>query len=197
MGWLVVAVLLIVLLAVWITWTANRIDRLFTRVEAARASLDAQLVRRSASAQALADESTAALGKPLAARLRVAAHEALTAEVAGREAAENDLGRTLTQLEGIDLDRQRLAELREAATRVGIARRFYNDAVRDLSGLRAQRMPRLLRLGARRPVPAFFEIDDRLWSPAPSPAAANAGIGRIVGDVLHPVGSDEWEILHP
>lgn len=163
---LVVAVVLIVLLAVWVTWTANRIDRLFARVEAARASLDAQLVRRSASARALAEEHAAALGEPLASRLRLASHDALSAEDSGREAAENDLGRTLTELEGTALDRQRLAELREAATRVGIARRFYNDAVRDLGGLRGQRMPRLLRLGPRRPVPAFFEIDDRLWSTA-------------------------------
>lgn len=166
MGWLVVAVVLIVLLAVWITWTANRIDRLFARVEAARASLDAQLVRRSASAQALADEDTAALGEPLACELRAAAHGALNADDAGRESAENDLGRTLTRLEGTAPDRFRLAELREAATRVGIARRFYNDAVRDLGDLRAQRMPRLLRLGSRRPMPGFFEIDDRLSTAA-------------------------------
>jgi len=163
-GWLVVAVVLIVLLAVWITWTANRIDRLFARVEAARASLDAQLVRRSASAQALADEDAAALGEPLAGRLRVAARAALAADDAGREAAENDLGRTLIELERTSLERQRLTELREAATRVGISRRFYNDAVRDLRGLRGQRMPRLLRLGPRRPIPAFFEIDDRVWT---------------------------------
>lgn len=162
MGWLVVAVVLVVLLAVWITWTANRIDRLFGRVEAARASLDAQLVRRSASAQALADEDTAALGEPLASRLRVAARDALNAEDATREAAENDLGWVLARLEGAAPDERRLAEVREAATRVGIARRFYNDAVRDLQDLRAQRMPRLLRLGARRPMPGFFEIDDRV-----------------------------------
>lgn len=169
MQWLVVAVVLIVALAVWITWTANRIDRLFARVEGARASLDAQLVRRSASARALADEDTAALGEPLAARLRAAARDALIADDSGREAAENDLGRTLvTVVSAVDLggaapDRERLAELRDAATRVGIARRFFNDAVRDLRGLRGQRMPRLLRLGAGRPVPASFEIDDRVW----------------------------------
>ena len=165
MGWLVVAVVLIVLLAVWVTWTANRIDRLFERVEAARASLDAQLVRRSAAAQVLAGEDGEAVGQPLAAQLRRAAHDALTADDAGREAAENDLGRTLIQLEVASLDRRLLAELHEAATRVGLARRFYNDAVRDLRDLRGQRMPRLLRLGARRPVPGYFEIDDRQLSP--------------------------------
>lgn len=162
MGWLIVAVAIVVLLAVWITWTANRIDRLHARVEAARGSLDAQLVRRAACAQALADEDTAALGAPTAARLRQAAHGALTAEEAARESAENDLGRALADLDSARLDERRVAELHDAETRVGIARRFYNDAVGDLRGLRAQRLPRLLRLGARRPVPAPFEIDDRV-----------------------------------
>ena len=48
------------------------------------------------------------------------------------------------------------------ATRVGLARRFYNDAVRDTRALRHRRLPRLLRLHARRPLPRFFDIDDGL-----------------------------------
>lgn len=162
MGWLVTAVALVVLIAVWVTWTANRIDRLQARVEAARASLDAQLVRRAASAQALADEDTEVLGADLAGRLRSTARDALNSDAAGREAAENDLGRTLGQLTGTAPDAARSAELQEAVSRVGIARRFYNDAVRDLRALRGQRLPRLFRLAAHRPLPPFFEIDDRL-----------------------------------
>ena len=53
------------------------------------------------------------------------------------------------------------------ATRVGLARRFYNDAVRDTRALRRRRLPRLLRLHARRPLPRYFDIDDRLRA-APS-----------------------------
>ena len=44
MGWLFFAVAVVVLLAVWVTWTANRVDRLHERVRSARAALDAQLV---------------------------------------------------------------------------------------------------------------------------------------------------------
>jgi hypothetical protein len=44
---------------------------------------------------------------------------------------------------------------------VGLARRFYNDAVRDLHALRCRRLPRLLRLHASRPLPRFFDIDER------------------------------------
>ncbi len=159
MAWLILAVALVVLLAVWVTWTANRIDRLDARAAAARSSLDAQLVRRAAGARVIAEADAATLGSD-AQRLRRAAQEALTADDAGREAAENDLGRILSQLEVTDP--ARLAELREASSRVAIARSFYNDAVRDVHGLRGQRLPRLFHLGARRPLPSFFEIDDRL-----------------------------------
>lgn len=169
MGWLIAVVVLVMALAVWVTWTATRLDRLNARVEAARASLDAHLVRRAASAQALADDDCPAVGRAGSDQLRAAAHAALTADAANREFAENDLGRVLAALGGDPGPdgAQRLVELRAAATRVSFARRFYNDAVRDLGDLRGQRMPRLLRLGARRPVPAFFEIDDRLWPDQP------------------------------
>lgn len=155
MGWLLFAVAVVVVLAVWVTWTANRIDRLDERVRSARAAMDAQLVRRAAAAQALADEQDG-LDLGLRAALRTAAHDALVAEDAGREAAENDLGRLLAQVNAAP------GVLREATSRVAMSRRFYNDAVRDLRDLRAQRLPRLFRLGVRRPMPAFFEIDDRV-----------------------------------
>ena len=45
---------------------------------------------------------------------------------------------------------------------MALARRFYNDAVRDTQALRGRRLPRVLRLHAGRPVPRFFDIDDRL-----------------------------------
>ncbi len=66
------------------------------------------------------------------------------------------------------------SDLEGTATRVGLARRFYNDAVRDTRELRRRRLPRLLRLHASRPLPRFFDIDDRLDG-VPSPAD---GAGR-------------------
>ncbi len=81
-----------------------------------------------------------------------------------RELAENVLGRELRELPadlpGVPAGLQ--DDLAGTSTRVGLARRFYNDAVRDTRALRRQRMPRLLRLHARRPLPRFFDIDDRL-----------------------------------
>jgi hypothetical protein len=61
-------------------------------------------------------------------------------------------------------------DLAGTATRVLLARRFYNDAVRDTRELRGRRLPRLLRLHARRPLPRYFDIDDRLDGVAGSAA---------------------------
>ena len=149
---------LVVLLAGWVMWTGTRLDRLGTRVDAARASLDAQLVRRAAAAQALADRDPDLLGAPLAQRLRMACRLALEADDAGREVAENDLGRALAELPA-GLDPALLRDLADASTRVILARRFYNDAVRDTRALRSRWLPRLFRLG-RQPAPVFFEIAD-------------------------------------
>jgi hypothetical protein len=158
-GTVVTVVAVVVVFATWITWTATRLDRLHGRVDAARASLDAQLVRRAAALQALVDRSVAELGEARAGQLRAVARASLDADPPSREAAENDLSRALHGIPA-DLDAALLADLAEAARRVALARRFYNDAVRDTAALRRGRLPRLLRLGGRRPLPAFFEIDD-------------------------------------
>jgi hypothetical protein len=158
-GTVVTVVAVVVLLATWVTWTATRVDRLHGRVDAARSTLDAQLVRRAAALQALVDQCMPELGATRAGQLRAVARASLDADPAGREAAENDLSRALHEIPA-DLDPALVADLADAARRVALARRFYNDGVRDTRSLRRSWLPRLLRLGGRRPVPAFFEIDD-------------------------------------
>jgi hypothetical protein len=149
-----------VLLAAWVGWTGTRLRRLHDRTAAARSSLDAQLVRRAAALQALVDRSEAELGRARAARLRALAAASLDADASTREAAENDLSRALHEIPGDAADPALLGDLADAARRVALARRFYNDAVRDTVSLRRRRLPRLFRLGGRRPLPTFFEIDD-------------------------------------
>jgi hypothetical protein len=41
-----------------------------------------------------------------------------------------------------------------------LARRFYNDAVRDTQAFRRRRVVRALRLTGHAPEPEFFDIDD-------------------------------------
>ncbi len=148
-----------VILFAWVSWTATRVDRLHDRTALARQSLDVQLVRRAAALQALASHSSAALGPDREARLLALAAASLDADDTTREATENDLSRALRDIPGT-VEPELLADLGEAARRVALARRFYNDAVRDTRSLRRGRVPRLFRLGGGEPLPAFFEIDD-------------------------------------
>jgi hypothetical protein len=163
-GWVITAVLLAVLLTVWITFTLTRLDRLHARVDAAQAALDAQLVRRAAALLHVAESSDGVLQDSERVRLERVSQEALSTTLDDRETAENGVGRSILELAGqhADLPRTAVDELHEAGTRVLIARRFYNDAVRDTRALRARRMPRLLRLAGHRDMPQFFDIDDTL-----------------------------------
>lgn len=95
MWWLVGAVVLIVLVATYLTWIAARVDRLHHRAAAAYSALDAQLVRRAAAAMALADIDPS-LGE-LARPLRKAARAAQQASAGGREIAENRLTKLLRE----------------------------------------------------------------------------------------------------
>jgi hypothetical protein len=170
-GWLIAAVVVAVLLTSWVTFTVTRLDRLHARVDAAQAALDAQLVRRAAALLHVAEFSGAAMHDEQRARLELVAEGALNATLDDREAAENAVGRSVRELatRHAALPPQAVGELREAGARVLIARRFYNDAVRDTRSLRGRRMPRLLRLAGRRDMPRFFDIDDTL--PVYDPAA--------------------------
>jgi hypothetical protein len=150
------SVLGIVLVAVYITWTAGRLDRMHARVDAAWAALDAQLVRRAAASRALLPLLPTG---PESEALARAAAVALDAGVAGREVVENDLSRALRAAAallpaGADTD-----ELDTALTRVGLARSFHNSAVADTRALRFRRLPRAFRLAGHRDMPSFFDVD--------------------------------------
>ncbi|MQA26145.1 MAG: hypothetical protein GEU94_11895 [Micromonosporaceae bacterium] len=95
MWWLVGAVVLIVLVATYLTWIAARVDRLHHRAAAAYSALDAQLVRRAAAAMALADIDPSL--RELARPLRKAARAAQQASAGGREIAENRLTKLLRE----------------------------------------------------------------------------------------------------
>ncbi|GDY58053.1 hypothetical protein SVIO_086760 [Streptomyces violaceusniger] len=88
--WIAVA---LVVIAVYLSWTAGRLDRLHSRLDAARAALDAQLLRRASVAQELA---TAGVLDPAASIvLYQAAHAARQSEEEHREVAESELSQAL------------------------------------------------------------------------------------------------------
>ncbi|MDT4933014.1 MAG: hypothetical protein QOK11_906 [Pseudonocardiales bacterium] len=167
-GWLVFAVCIAVLLTMWVTFTLTRLDRLHARVDAAQAALDAQLVRRAAALLHVAEAPDSGVADERRPRYEAVARAALNVVPDERQGAENAVGRAVSELAAgpARVRADAAEELREAAARVLIARRFYNDAVRDTRTLRARRMPRMLRLAGRRTMPQFFDIDDTLPAPA-------------------------------
>ena len=156
----------IVLVALYITWTAGRLDRMHARVDAAWAALDAQLVRRAAAARALLPLLPPG---PEVEALDERAAEALVAGEQDRDVVENALTRALRAAVPLLPDtppaQQALEELEAASTRVGLARSFHNGAVRDTRRLRRRRLPRLLRLAGHRAMPSFFDVDDTAFRP--------------------------------
>lgn len=158
-------VVIVVLLATYVTWTAGRLDRLHARVDATWAALDAQLVRRAAAGRALLPLLPAG---PEQARLDASASAALEAGEHGREEVENDLSRALRLAVPLVSETPEAMhardELESAATKVGLARSFHNAAVTNTRSLRRRRMPRALRLAGHRAIPAFFDVDDTALS---------------------------------
>jgi hypothetical protein len=181
--WVVAAVVAVVVLAWYLSFSASRLDRLHHRVEGARAQLDAQLVRRAESAIELA---TSGLLDPATGLLVAgAASEALVAgeqeqpgdegDAADRETAESDLTRGLSAALGDDatvaearrtgVGSELLQQLSSACHRVQLARRFHNQAVADAQRVRRKRVVRLAHLAGRAAWPETFEMDDELpWA---------------------------------
>jgi hypothetical protein len=165
--WIWIAVVVIAF-GLYLSWTAGRLDRLHARIDAARAALDAQLLRRASGALELA---TSTLLDPAASILLYqAAHAARTAQDEEREVAESDLSQALravfaeqeqvTELASLPGGTEAVGELGEAARRVPMARRFHNDSVRAARAVRRHRIVRLFRLAGRAPFPLAFEMDD-------------------------------------
>ncbi|MER7924639.1 MULTISPECIES: hypothetical protein [unclassified Streptomyces] len=163
--WILVAV---VAIGLYLSWTAGRLDRLHARIDAARAALDAQLLRRASVTQELA--TSGVLDPAASIVLYEAAHAARQAEEEQREVAESELSQALRavfaeapQVEGVREapgGEAATHELTEAVRRVPMARRFHNDAVRAARALRRHRKVRWFRLAGHAPFPMAFEMDD-------------------------------------
>ncbi|HET6816083.1 MAG TPA: NUDIX hydrolase [Mycobacteriales bacterium] len=156
------------LLLIYASWTAKRLDRLHARVDAAAAALDAQLRARGEAVTKFVAEGHAS--PTVAAELERAA--AAVAGVSGlghdRESAENELSRVLTATDGeLALTGGGYA-VADAATRASFARRFHNDAVRDVLVVRRRRVVRYLRLAGRAALPSYFEMVEPAMSGTPA-----------------------------
>ncbi|GAB3498043.1 hypothetical protein [Flexivirga lutea] len=184
LAWIALVVAIGALVAWYLSYTAARLDRLHTKVEGSVSSLDAQLVRRAevvrevagsgvldpASAALLADAASASLD----AADVVALHDKVRADGIGAQRAGTET--MLTEVLRATLTADVIAELRDenagwpevverlrsAGQRVEIARRFHNEAVRDVCRLRRRPQVRYLGLAGHTPLPSPVEFDDRL-----------------------------------
>ncbi len=99
---IVIVLAVLAMAGVYVSWRAGRLDRLHTRLETARASLDVALVRRSSvtlelASSGLLDPATSLLLAGLAhdARSALAGRELAGRGLADRELAESDLTKAL------------------------------------------------------------------------------------------------------
>ncbi|WP_229072502.1 hypothetical protein [Actinoplanes sp. DH11] len=163
MWWVVGVVVLAAVFSAYLGWTAQRVERLHSRVQSAGRALDAHLVRRAAAAAVVAERTDRV-------ELYAAARLALDAEPGDRETAENDLTR---QLRAVDLDPQDAAvrALINTSRRVVLARQVHTDLVRDALSARRRVLVRLLRLARRYPRPEYFDIVEPAM-PDPPPVLA-------------------------
>jgi hypothetical protein len=174
-GWVVLgvgALVFVLLLGLYLSMTAGRLDHLHRRIEMSRLALDAQLLRRSSVCLELA--AAQVLDPASSLLLASAAHLARTAPDLSDDEhalAESDL--TAALVAALDPDdlalvsvssdgAEMLDELDAACRRVQLTRRFHNDAVRACRQLRRQRMVRLFRLAGHTPWPDTWEMDDSM-----------------------------------
>jgi hypothetical protein len=172
MTWTIVVlvVLALVLWSFYVSWRASRLDRLHNRVEAARTALDLALVRRASTASELA--SSGQLDPAASLLLADAVRRARGASAAERDLAESDLTRALRatigdpearkELAADDGTAELIAEVEDAAQRVFIARKFYNDLAGRTVYARRRPLVKVLRLYGSAREPAFFDMDDAI-----------------------------------
>ena len=158
----------VLLLIVYAFWTASRLDRLHARVDAAAAALDAQLRARADAATRCGTDCP--LTPSVAADLERSAAAARDVSGLGhdREEVENALSRALTDVDGDVAGTPAGFAIADAATRASFARRFHNDAVRDVLVVRRRRIVRYLRLAGRAPLPSYFEMVEPVMSGTPA-----------------------------
>ena len=167
-GWWLTVVVVLVVLGLWLWWTAHRLDQMHRRIDVARAALDAVLLRRSGAALELATSQTFDPARSLL--LVDAAHHARAAAPDDLESAESDLSETLR---AVLADPEEVTELRERADlaplldelaascrKVELARRFHNDVVVTARALRSRRRVRWLALAGRAAELRTVDLDD-------------------------------------
>lgn len=171
----------VIITATWAYLTAQRLHRLHKRCEQTAIALEGALDRRALSARMAAremrrvaadlttDPDKAAEIVTDANTISHCAHIVESTvctqllDMRERETVENDLTLVLRRLDFSYIGREYVADLQEAALRVNLARRFYNNAVREARTVQTMPMVQFLHLAGHAPKPYFFNIVDQSW----------------------------------
>ncbi|NCV34201.1 MAG: hypothetical protein EB112_01175 [Actinobacteria bacterium] len=155
--------LLITLAFIWyLTFSANRLDRLHHRVETSWANLDSILQRRAALAGEIAhlnevDPATNLL-------LTSAAHQARDAEISERSEAESGLSEALKLLRQEsdipELYPEIFSELDSITDRLRTAIAIHQESVTATRKRREKLIIRAFRLAGRAPLPITYPFED-------------------------------------
>lgn len=154
---------LLVLLFIWyLTFSANRLDRLHHRAETSWANLDAILQRRAALALDIAhlpaiDPATNLL-------LTSAAHQARDADIQDRNEAESGLTQALLMLRAEDeivrAFPQIFQELDSLTEKLRVAIALHVESVNAARSRREKLVYRTFRLAGHAPLPVKYAFED-------------------------------------
>ena len=154
---------ILLLLTIWyLTFSANRLDRLHHRAETSWANLDAILQRRAALALDIAH--TGAVDPATGLLLTAAAHQAREADIADRSEAESGLTQALLILvKETDLTArfpELFQELELLTERLRIAISLHVEAVNAARARRKKLIYRIFRLAGHAPLPVKYAFED-------------------------------------
>lgn len=156
-------VLILALIFIWyLTFSANRLDRLHHRVETSWANLDSILQRRAALAQEIGHFKEVDPASNLI--LISAAHLAREADISERSEAESGLSEALRLLrDESDIPHlyvDAFKELDLITERLRTAIFIHREAVRSTVNRRSKMIYRVFRLAGRAPLPVTYPFED-------------------------------------
>jgi hypothetical protein len=160
--WLL-AVLIALLIAWYLTFTATRLDRLHHRVETSWANLDVLLQKRAAVALEIAHSDIADPASSML--LTAAAYQARDANIQNRSQAESGLSGALgllledSQHLATAADSALLTELSGLTDKIRVAIALHTDAVGRTQMVRSKFIVRLFRLAGTAPLPITYEFE--------------------------------------
>jgi len=162
---LLITGLIFALLFIWyLTFSANRLDRLHHRVETSWANLDSILQRRAAIAQEIAHLVEIDPASNLI--LTSAARQARDADISERSEAESGLSQALRLLRDESdiphLHPQICEELDQVSERLRVAIAIHQEAVQSTTNRRSKLLIRLFRLAGSAPLPITYPFEDEM-----------------------------------